>query len=182
MNICINMERQPLCYSCIVFHCVESYILFNQSLTDGHLFSNWKWWAMLQWTAEAAFLGESFVQIEISSCLFPPGICPHSLLSLCYSLEPALAQFTLLKFPTLLKFVCLYREKSAINKARATLDSKPFLSGQRQKLKVSHACLRQNNVTCLTTTFVLQVPALPLQSVPWHSDLVSGEPRSNSPI
>ena len=111
------------------------------------------------------------VQIEISSCLFPPGICPHSLLILCYSLEPVLAHFTLLKFPTLPKYVCLYREKSAINKASATLDSKPFLSGQRQKLKLSHTCLRKNNVTWPQPLPSSACPATPVCTLTFRSGI-----------
>ena len=114
------------------------------------LFPNWKWWAMLQWIAEAAFLGESFVHFWNSDRNFQLSISTRNMPSLLtlslLQFGASLCTFHLAQISYLAK-ICMYREKSAINKARATLDSKSFLSGQRQKLKLSHACLRQNNVT-----------------------------------
>lgn len=39
VNILIDKEKKPhSCFSCIVFHCVESHSLLNQFLDDGHFF------------------------------------------------------------------------------------------------------------------------------------------------
>lgn len=118
---------------------------------------------------EAEFLGEIFcvlvIQIEISSLLFLPGM-HHSSFFLHYKqFGVSTYTFHLLEFPTLLKYVCLYREICAVNRVRQTLVSQPFLLGQRQKLKSNYAYLQANNVAW-PQPLSSQVPALPRQFVP----------------
>ena len=169
------MERQPLCYSCIVFHCVESHILFNQSLTDGHLFPNWKWWAMLQWTAEATFLGKSFVhfcssdrnfQLSISTRNMP-SFFTHSLLQ--FRASPC--TFHLAQISYLAK-ICLLVQRNGCCKQNQANPRFQAIPRQRQKSKLSHAYLKQNNMTW-PQPLSFHMPVLPFQCVAWHSDLVS---------
>ena len=114
---------------------------------------------------EVWFLGESFcafvIQIEISSLLF-----------LHYKQFGASAcTFHLAQISYLAK-ICVLVQRNGCCKQNQANPRVQAIPRQRQKSKLSHACLKQNNMTW-PQPLSFHMPVLPLQCVAWHSDLVS---------
>lgn len=125
---------------------------------------------------EVWFLGESFcafvIQIEISSLLF-----------LHYKQFGASAcTFHLAQISYLTK-ICMLVQRNGCCEQNQANPRFQAIPRQRQKLILSHAYLKQNNMSW-PQPLSFHTPALPLYCVAWYSDLVSGiwhsEPRSNS--
>ena len=114
---------------------------------------------------EVWFLGKSFcafgIQIEIFSLLF-----------LHYKQFGASAcTFHLAQISYLAK-ICLLVQRNGCCKQNQANPRFQAIPRQRQKSKLSHAYLKQNNMTW-PQPLSFHMPVLPFQCVAWHSDLVS---------